>query len=73
MVKVKYGYRNHCGGLRESLSTKRYIDENDFKARLKNYSYYAYDPRCRQFMFIRNDMEHHIHEPTWLFIEIEIL
>lgn len=68
---MKYGYRFHRGGLQDSLSTKVYITENDFRKRSKNYTFYAYDSRCRQLVFIRNEMENYYTEPTWLFIELE--
>ena len=68
---MKFGYRDHRSTLQESLQTKQYISINDFTKRSKNYRFYAYDNRCKQLMFIRDEMEHHYTEPTWLFIELE--
>lgn len=68
---MKFGYRHHRSSLQESLQTKQYISINDFTKRSKNYRFYGYDSRCRQLMFIRNEMEHYYTEPLWLFIELE--
>lgn len=68
---MKYGFRDHRSTLQESLQTKQYISYYDFGKRSQNYRFYAYDKRCRQLMFIIDNMKHHLDEPTWLFIELE--
>lgn len=62
---VKYGYRHHCGGLRESLQTKNYITSENFEKMLRtgNYRLYGYDSRCNQVLWLHTSTE------TWLFIE----
>lgn len=66
---MKYGYRDHRELLEDSLSTKVYIDEKDFRFRLKKYEFYGYDERCRQILFIRKDNS--VFAPWWLFIELQ--
>ena len=67
-MKVKYGKREHRGGLKESLATSKYIDEYTFNRLVKKYDYYCVDERCNQIMFIAKDMS---RKYIWLFIEVE--
>lgn len=72
-MKYKYGTREHCGGLKESIATSRYISEEKFKRLLPMYKYYGYDSRVSQFMFILRDIEKYYKQyKVWLFIEISI-
>lgn len=65
---IKFGKRKHRGALKDSLKTAVIISEGEFFYCLPHYHFYAYDERCRQIMFISNDLEH--AEWSWLFIEI---
>lgn len=66
-MKVRYGYRQHRGGLQESLQTKVYISVDTFKRMLDNKTveYYAFDERCNQVLYINWETY------TWYFIEIQ--
>lgn len=74
-LKARYGGRMHRGGLDESLKTTKYISQQDFEERLKDYHFYTFDSRCNQVIFIINDLEKSAinNEWTFLFIEIVIL
>lgn len=65
-VFIKYGYRDHRGGLEESLKTKNYIKSESFDRMIRtgNYAYYGYDSRCHQLLWL------HKNSGTWLFIEV---
>ena len=79
---IKFGYRRHCGGLNESLKTSRYISLVRFNKLLPEYEYYAYDNRCKQYLFILRNMEERFNcfiqknymeyvNRGWLFIEVQ--
>lgn len=68
---MKYGYREHRELLTESLKTKVYCTEEEFRKMAQKYRYYAYDKRCKQIVFIIDNMQQYYTEPTWLFIELE--
>lgn len=71
-MALRFGTREHRGGLDESLATSKYFDEKRFNELLPYYEYYAFDERCNQIMFILKDMEHEWrNHPVWLFIEIK--
>lgn len=78
---LKFGYRRHCGGLDESLKTKKYITLERFNKLLPEYDFYAYDGRCNQYLFILKDIENKFNcfktknymeyiRRSWLFIEV---
>lgn len=67
---VMFGIRNHCGGLKESIETTKYITFNEWKSRFKDYSYYGFDIRVNQLLFILDDMQNKHNIPTWLFIQL---
>lgn len=83
MLNINYGFRRHCGGLKESLLTTHYLTREQFAKLLREYTYYGYDERCNQFLFILRDMdkkfncfltknyEEYINR-SWLFIEVEL-
>lgn len=68
---MKFGTREHHGGLKESLETTIYITEEEFRLKSRNYNYYGYDTRCNQILFIEKPLEKYIKEPLWLFIELD--
>lgn len=79
---LKFGYRRHCGGLNESLNTRIYISQERFNQLLPEYEYYAYDDRCKEYVFILRNFENRINcfvDPnssdniarSWLFIEVQ--
>lgn len=67
---VMFGIRYHQGGLKESIETTKYITFNDWKSRFNNYSYYGFDTRVNQLLFILDDMQNKPNTPTWLFIQL---
>lgn len=65
---LKFGYRKHCGNLKESLATSVYIRSENFMRMLLSgrFTPYAFDERCNQLVFLSADTS------TWLFLEISI-
>ena len=53
---ITFGKREHRGGLKESLETSVEITAQEFNELLKNkandYSYYCFDDRCNQIVFL---------------------
>ena len=72
MNNIKFGYRRHCGGLKESLETIVYVSETTFNKFLPQYDFYAFDGRCNQILFIiKNEYENlTTYGRFWLFIEV---
>lgn len=66
---MKYGTRQHCGGLEESLKTTKYITKEVFNRLLTHYEFYGIDERVNQILFINRYFSKPL--PTWLFIEYE--
>lgn len=62
---IKYGKREHRGTLEESLKTKKEITDKEFSILVNYYTYYGYDNRCNQILFINIKKEY-----TWLYIEV---
>ena len=63
---VRYGYRQHKGGLEESLRTKVYIRQEQFNTMLSSgkFHVYGFDSRCNQLLWLSSTTQ------TWLFVEI---
>ncbi len=69
---IKFFKRDHRGGLKESLATKKYISQKDFNNLLNTnlYEFYAYDERVYQYLFILKDIENNYKKYT-VYIGIE--
>ena len=70
-MKVSYGKREHREGLQESLETSVRISEREFEKLLRDkdndYSYYCFDNRCNQILFLgKYELKY-----MWLFIQLE--
>lgn len=69
-IKVTYGKREHRGGLQDSLDTAVEITKEEFENLLKdksnNYTYYCFDERCNQVIFLGN------YELKYMFLYIHL-
>lgn len=67
---IKFGKREHRGGLKESLTTSVEITESEFKNLLNDkdngYTYYCFDERCNQIIFLGK------YELRYMFLYIQL-
>lgn len=65
---MKFIKRQHSGRLKESLQTEQEITQDEFNYEIrKYYTYYGYDPRCKEYLWILTNMtEYASKKPTWL-------